>query len=258
MTDPLPGAANGELRLPVLYVPPNLLLRLYCAHVARTRALAARERLSFFLASVNTVLARYEHQFEVLRRELLALQQMIREQHYGNGMAPDQEGRVFRNVTELNGTFGSLRQADTHLYECRRYFRSLAQVHHPDKGGDLDFFQALRLARDQADLDFLRVQFVLTFRGTDLTWQSTEAEAFWIEQEQKATVNKTRLTALPIFKVVAAHASGRKQEATQLMEEELRYRVLALHKELEHARMRARGEHLSVEPVFVPGSGVNY
>lgn len=234
-----------------LHYPQPLLAHLAQARVARTKALAARERLSAFLTSVNTVLARYEWEFPELRRDMLRLQQQIRELRYG-AMAPDQEGRSFTNVTEMSVEGESSRLDDTRRYECKRFFRSLAQLHHPDKGGDLDYFQALRRARDDGDIDYLRVQYITSFKLRDLRWLSTEAPLFWSNQEKKAGVNKTRLQGLAIFKVVAAHVSGAKARAHELMGLELASRLQALRTELVHATIRASGSRPDVDPLWKP------
>lgn len=237
-----------------LYRPPDYLPRLYRARVARKRALAARERLLLFLGGVNRVLSDYEHQHPVLRAHMLRLQQQIREVHYGQGMAPDREGRTFRNVSELTVEGESTRADDTRLYECKRYYRSLAQKFHPDKGGDVDYFVSLRNAMTMGDVEYLRLQFFTQFKGMDVDWQAQEGEKFWSEQQERATVNKERLQALPIFKVMSAHVSGNKERAAALMEEELQRRANALMEELKYVYNRKQGIVQGADPILRPES----
>lgn len=233
-----------------LYKPPDYYPRIWRCASARKAALAARQRLLLFLSGTNRVLASYEHQHPAVREHMLRLQQQIREIRYGNGMAPDQEGRSFRNISELNVEGEATRADDTRLYECKRYYRTLAQKFHPDKGGDVDYFVSLRNAVTLGDVEYLRLQFYTQFKGMDLDWQAEEGVQFWTDQEERARINRERLQGLPIFKVMSAHVSGNKILAAQLMLEELQRRAAALQEELKYAYNRQRGIVLGAEPVL--------
>lgn len=235
------------------YYGPDLLQRLHAYHKARAAALLARAQFTSFLAGVNTVLVSYEHLFPELRKALLRTQQQIREYRHGY-MAPDQEGRAFTNVSDVSADGQSSRRADTNRYECRRFFKTLAQIYHPDKGGDPEMFQALRTARDQGDIDFLRVQWVISVKARNFSWILGEGLQFWSVQAEKATVNRKQLRSLPIFKVVSAHVAGSPDLAKQRMDTELQNRLAVLKAELSYARLRSRGEHLDVDEYFKPAS----
>lgn len=237
-----------------LYRPPDYLPRLWLTAQARAKALAARQRLLSFLGGVNTVLATYEHQHPDLRSHMLRLQQQIREVKFGSGMAPDKEGRTFRNISEISVEGESTRADDTRIYECKRFYRSLAQRFHPDKGGDVDYFVSLRNAMSMGDLEYLRLQFFMRFKGMDLDWAVTEGQQFWTDQENRATINRQRLQGLPIFKVMSAHISGNKAQAALLMAEELQRRANALQEELKYAYNRQKGIVQGADPILRPES----
>ena len=126
------------------------------------------------------------------------------------------------------------RQRDARRDQCRRIFKALAQIYHPDKGGDLDFFQLLRQAVLSLDLEFLRVQQALAINEKSLAWRCGEGIDFWDLQNRKVSVNFRKLEANLQFRAVSSYLSGQKANASTLMRTWIEQRLLMLRHELAH------------------------
>lgn len=217
------------------------MAKLFEYELAKKQALVAREKHTARVDVCNSIIQKLESNFPELVDDLTRLELGIRNATKG---APDTEGRDWTPGMNVN-KLGSERFNAAHWLQVKKFFKTLAKIHHPDAGGDSAEFSAIEEARRHGDLDYLRVKFVTSHRQNDLYWRQDEGVVFWRTQQKKAEVNLTRLQGTSLFKVVQAQMVGNRPEALRLMELELLKRRLELISELNHVLKPkpSRGEY---------------
>lgn len=215
--------------------PPITMAGLFTYEAHKRTALQARDRLGTRIQTANRILERLATNFPDLRAELAELERRIVLTHPKVGRAMV-DGRYWED-TACNLDLeveANARQRDARRDQCRRIFKALAQIHHPDKGGDLETFQRLRQAVLSLDLEFLRVQQALAVDEKDLRWRCGAGIAFWDLQNTKVTVNFRKLEANLQFRAVSSYLSGQKANASTMMRTWMEQRLLILRNELAH------------------------
>lgn len=215
--------------------PPVTPAGLFHYASRKTAALHVRDAFGRRIESANRILDRLSAAYPALRDEMAQLERQIVLTH-------PKVGRVMLDGREWADTSCSLdievemnaRQRDAARDLCRRIFKTLAQIHHPDKGGDAEMFQRLQQSVLSLDIEFLRVQQALAIDEKSLAWRCSEGAQFWDLQNQKVHVNSRKLEANLQFRAVAAYLAGQKAIASNMMRKWMEQRLNVLRHELAH------------------------
>jgi len=202
----------------------------------REKKIALRERESFYrdLASANTILRRYEDAFPRLKSRLADLQASI--QDLTKGVASDTRDKG----TILDEELG-VQKDQSSRFLCRKYYRALAQVLHPDRGGDVVQFQTLYEARVNGDLSYLSMTYMCLFLESDLRWRCEKGVQFWSDQAEGSSVRLRRLQSTEAYAVLRFHMQNQKESALGAMQVLLLKKILVRTQELEF--LINRGKH---------------
>lgn len=218
----------------------NLIVQLYLVSLAKAEALKLSTKFGKRLSVINQIIRRYENQHPKVVSSIARLRNEIK--LLGKGM-PDREGIAVASGVDLLGQqFPSYKGRVTRQYLVQRGFRKLAQTYHPDKGGSVEQFNALMVARETLDLDWINQHLVLQVLGSSIAWQLEQGLPFWKLQTQRYQVRFDRIAELPAFNVVQLHMVGRTAEASSTMLSILEKTVVALTAEY-HASIQQEFNH---------------
>lgn len=216
-----------------LYRPIHLGL-LHRYQVVKATALAERATFYRNLDSVNNVLARYEQEHPKLKAELLDIEQRIQDLTKG---VPG-EGRDLSTVmTDESG----LQVDQATRFMCRRYYRAISSIVHPDRPtGDAEQFRLAAAAMRNADLEYLQVVYACLIRESDLHWRCDEGIAFWKNLHDGVKTRSSKLRATEMYKVLRAHVKNEHKAASRKMKLLLLRKIIVRKQELEHLILKGR------------------
>ena len=206
-------------------VNPGLLFEY---HLKKKSTLLKRDQFYKNLNSVNKVLQRYEDSFPKLKQEILETEQKIQDCTKG---IPS-EGRD--NSSILDDDTG-VQENRAVKFLCKKYYKSLAQVLHPDKpSGNAEEFRTICEALKNNDLDYLRITYMVKIKEANLFWKCSEGREIWLDLLEGIRVRTSRLQATEPYAILRLHLQGHTTLAKSKTKVLLLRKLLARQQELKH------------------------
>ena len=181
------------------------------AHVERKQSALVR-----LVDHVDTVYDMLTRQHEDLRKRLLDVRRDLRARERG---VPRDE------VAEQEIVQPALNKDEATKYMCRKVFRALAPLLHPDRGGDAVQFHQAVVARRMNDLDTLNVMYRQRTDYNDIWWRQKDGIANLKGRLEVILVRQPRVESTPQYRAVCRWLYGGhngKKEALSIAESTLR------------------------------------
>lgn len=186
----------------IVYNPDSPILVAWC-HRLRAIAIRARREVIRKKDMIHVVSARIMEQHQNKLNRIASIRNRIRLIRRGVPLT-----EAFDSVTNTSQLDDNLSDADRFL--LKKAYRKAASIAHPDKGGSLEDFHAVREAFLAGDLASLN-EFFLLQHGT--LHQRIE---YWLSQPAASHVDWVRFRATNEYAVVTLYQRGKKEKAADL------------------------------------------
>jgi hypothetical protein len=169
----------------ILY-DPDLLLR-ELAKIKRHNAIERRKQLDRLKYQTQIILIPLYAKFE---KELARLASRLNELQTSQKGTPSTEPQ---EAYTKSSVLSQLPPADRYL--LKKAYRYASSKTHPDKGGSVEAFQAVKLAYEQGDLTSLQ-EFSISLEKSVL-----DQYGYWSDELIRATINTDLYKSLPEFQI---------------------------------------------------------
>jgi len=173
------------------------------AGVGKQKVLKSRRDLADLKASVERIL------HPVYEAHAVQLERLVR---LLNAKQTNQSGEPSTEAQEAYTSKNVLSRASPHeRYLLKKAFRYAARLAHPDHGGSMEAFHAVRMAYLDGDLRSLQ-EFALAMHKTPV-----EQYAFWVEEQVRVRIDAELFRNSPEFAIAKLVQQNKKPKAIEAM-----------------------------------------
>jgi flagellar basal body rod protein FlgB len=221
------GSPSSSNMLPVRVEQSSIDLRRlaqFPRELAQLRK--AREGFNRLHEQVVNICNDYAKKFPELSDEIKRLRLEIRNLTKGTPVTEAQDSP--KTIQSDIAGFKNSELQNVNSMFLKKAYRILAQLTHPDRGGDPELFDEVHKAYKARDIVFLTELYITLHKSKDPFWVSRSSKE-WIEVEKKRpAVNKMKLQSTPEFVIAHLHMSGNTAAAESAMRNYMQMVIAAL------------------------------